>query len=395
MGAWHSIVVLLLTMIVLTGCRSADASTGSRIHLPISSHERIGPSPTSINSPVSGIATATADQSATSTATSYPELDFLAGQSVDAFGQQDTQLRVEIKRAERRPSLPYKGTTVVANGRFMVLLADIRNDGKQPDTIATAAIALVDPLGRRFTLATDSSPHRAAAEVYGREPRFTTVQPGISLRSVLVFDVDPDAELFMLVGPATPTPSRTATVTRVPTSTRTPVVASTLTPTLEQTLTVFPSATPTLTFTSTRTLTSTPTLTLTSTRTPTSTRILTPTQTPADTSTSTRTATLEPTLTIEPSPTVTITQTITAIPTPTSSATSTRTSTPTRTETSTRTPTDTKTPSQTATERPTSTLTPTEEPTVTPSTTRTATRTLTPTRTPTPIPTHTSTPFEG
>jgi hypothetical protein len=163
---------------------------------------------------------------------------------------------------------------------------------------------------------------------------------------------------------ATPTPTKTSTVTltptitNTPTITRTPTITNTPTRTNTPTITNTPTRTPTPTITRTPTITFTPTLTFTITNTPTITFTTTITLTPTVTFTPTITNTVTRTFT----PTITFTPTKTRTPTPTPTRTLTRTPTPSPTPSPSRTPTPSPTPIITIT--PTRTKTPTPSPTI-------------------------------
>jgi hypothetical protein len=193
-----------------------------------------------------------------------------------------------------------------------------------------------------------------------------------------------DIGSYEVPGPATSTPTSTATPTPTATATSTPTPTSTATSTPTATATSTP--TPTNTATSTPTFTSTPTDTSTSSPTPTATDTSTPTDTPTVTvtPTPTETATSTPTATS----TATDTPTATMTPTPTETATATPTDTPTVTNTPTDTPTVSETPTASETRTPTPTFTPTttETPTTIPIGTSTPSATPTGTTTPTATP---------
>ncbi|MBI3175655.1 MAG: pilus assembly protein [Chloroflexi bacterium] len=171
---------------------------------------------------------------------------------------------------------------------------------------------------------------------------------------------------------ATPTPTKTSTITltptitNTPTITRTPTITNTPTRTNTPTVTNTPTRTPSPTITRTPTITFTPTLTFTITNTPTitftPTKTLTPTVTFTPTITNTVTRTFTPTITFTPTktftPTITFTPTKTRTPTPTASQTLTRTPTPSPTPSPTRTSTSSPTPIITPTKTPTKSPTP-------------------------------------
>jgi glucose/arabinose dehydrogenase len=235
-----------------------------------------------------------------------------------------------------------------------------------------------------------------------------TMTPTFTLTSTPTASMTPTASLTATPS-ASPTNTSTFTRTSTPTPTRTPTFTATMTSTVTNTLT----ATPTSTFTHTHSPTSSPTSTATSTATftPTATQTPTPTATASFTSTATSTATSTFTWTNSFTPTVTATQTststvtntftstdtLTPTATPTPSFTATETPTSTFTVTNSFTPTATFTPTSTVTFTATSTFTPifTDTPTATPSATptpsRTSTPTSSPTRTRTPTATSTST----
>lgn len=142
----------------------------------------------------------------------------------------------------------------------------------------------------------------------------------LSVSTTVSYIVAKDESVFTLsasgstitVNPATPTPTRTPTLTptKTPTPTLTPTFTPTKTPTPTITPTFTPTRTPTQTITPTFTPTKTPTPTITPTFTPTRTPTLTPTRTP------TLTPTKTPTPTSTPTHTPTYTPTITSTPVP-------------------------------------------------------------------------------
>ena len=159
---------------------------------------------------------------------------------------------------------------------------------------------------RKNTQQWEHATYQVSASLRGRTVRvlFGVYNDGNGRRTSIRVD---EANLVTCQGPATSTPTATATRTHTPTPTSTSTPTNTPTPTDTPTPTNTPTPTDTPTPTNTPTPTDTPTATNTPTDTPTSTNTPTPTDTP--TATNTPTSTNTPTQTSTPSATPTRTAT--------------------------------------------------------------------------------------
>jgi len=84
-----------------------------------------------------------------------------------------------------------------ARGVFLLVPLTVQNTGREPLALAPGDVALLDSQGRRF------SPDVAATRLHAEATRGdslleTTVQPGLTLSGVLVFDVPTDASGLVL-----------------------------------------------------------------------------------------------------------------------------------------------------------------------------------------------------
>ena len=260
---------------------------------------------------------------------------------------------VRLRESPTRPSTgrmvqQAPGVDFPADSFFDVFF-DITWDGgqtwtplPQPVPIETA-ITAIPPI-----LAHYNSPPTLAVPVPGPGGQTAGV-----LRHLLFVPLPRWELVIIFVNHVPPTPTPTATPTRIPTRTPTP------TPTRPPNATATPTPTrpPNATATPTPTRPPNATATPTPTRPPNATATPTPTRPPNATATPTPTHT--PTWTATPTFTPTWTATATSTPTVTPTATNTATATPTATNTATATPTSTDMPTPTATPSPTNTPTPT------------------------------------
>jgi len=97
-------------------------------------------------------------------------------------------------------SLPVSdsGETLVPDGRFLLLLVDLKNQasvGREPNA---GDFRLIDPEGRVVMNVADHGAARTYARQSGRSSFGATIEPGERVETILLFDVAPESGLFHL-----------------------------------------------------------------------------------------------------------------------------------------------------------------------------------------------------
>lgn len=216
----------ILLAVFLAACSAAQAVGPNTVYVPVVAQN-------------SGFAGANAP---TVTPTPPPSL---AGTVVNTTGNGGQPFRVVVTGSELRTSMPGANsgyeyiptpTPVTTNERFLVILADVTNQGSISDYLGTyrSELAIIDSAGRRFEFTTTSA-QSAAEGYYDRKGPYDRVPAGFTYQMVFVFDVLASSTGFAFVGLPTATPTRTPTPSYTPTPTYT--VTPTRTPDLPATAT--------------------------------------------------------------------------------------------------------------------------------------------------------------
>lgn len=86
-----------------------------------------------------------------------------------------------------------------AQGKFVAVIFNATNVGKEPGAPSSFYLRLKDNQGRTFDTTGDINAAVGGADYYGGKSVGTVVQPGLTTKIVFVFDVAPDAAGYMLV----------------------------------------------------------------------------------------------------------------------------------------------------------------------------------------------------
>jgi outer membrane protein assembly factor BamB len=195
-----SLWLLLLSILLLAGCASAQAAGTQRVYLP-----SLGREPTAT-----------------------PRPPALVGQVLRGLGAIQGRLRGVVTGFEITPVVSAPSGTLTADGTFLVVFLDVTNEGPEPDFISDSLVGLFaeDASRRRFDLF--PGPQQwVAREAYRRVPELELVEPGATVPMLFVFDVQPDSadvrlgqwsnEPTATAGPPLPTATPTSTPTATPT----------------------------------------------------------------------------------------------------------------------------------------------------------------------------------
>lgn len=94
---------------------------------------------------------------------------------------------------------PDYGSPVTPQGKFLVVVMDITNNGLQSDSVGIySSFYAKDSDERQFDLA-ELTVQWAAEDQYDLDGVYTDIQPGFTARMVFAFDVIPSSQIFTLV----------------------------------------------------------------------------------------------------------------------------------------------------------------------------------------------------
>ena len=181
------IYALLAVVLIVVFVTSVSAMSVFTVYLPLVR----GPIPTS-ETPGPGI---------TPTTPAAPSDPVLAGSVIHILGwEKEVRLSGVVVRSEFQQTLaPDYGSPVTAQGKFLVVVLDVTNQGLQSDSVGSySSFRAKDAAGREFDLA-GLTVQMAAKDQYNLGGIYTTVQPGFTTQMVFVFDVLPAAQTFTLV----------------------------------------------------------------------------------------------------------------------------------------------------------------------------------------------------
>lgn len=113
-----------------------------------------------------------------------------------AFGE--GSFRGTVTDIKDNVSLTDNGKKLQPNGKYVAVFIQCANIGNSPAEVGSFSFYLVDGRNRQFSL-DDLDAQFAAEDQYGKKILYTTVQPGLSVEHVFVFDVPTDAGNFRMV----------------------------------------------------------------------------------------------------------------------------------------------------------------------------------------------------
>jgi hypothetical protein len=135
------------------------------------------------------------------TPTTVPNTPIPIGHSIHFKGwEKGINFSGIVESSEFRQSLtPDFGSAVSAQGKFLVVVMNITNNGLQGDSVDRyMSFVAKDTANRQFDLA-DIFAQMAAKDQYNLGGVYTTIQPGFTARMVFVFDVLPASPTFTLI----------------------------------------------------------------------------------------------------------------------------------------------------------------------------------------------------
>ena len=133
------------------------------------------------------------------------EIPGLGGQRVVTSGAYDQQISVTVVEARRLESYPGTQDAHFATGAYVVLVADVENRGSASTYCGSRSIQLIDERNRRHDstrLFLSSVAERAWGLPDGASPR---MNPGLTRRCLIAFDVPADLRRFTLAAYKEPT----------------------------------------------------------------------------------------------------------------------------------------------------------------------------------------------